>query len=168
MIQNSQVFLTGYKLFGGTFAPNTNTQMTRVLVQNGLFTRNPRIGRLKLDVIKAARVLVPSTGDTSPNHVVDYFKCYKVKISKGEPKFPKGATETVSDARGEARIFEIKKPMFLCMQADTNEHGIRNPGVQLMCYQVKPQSKFLPGPVLPVNDVFGTPGSVALSTRVSR
>jgi hypothetical protein len=69
--------------------------------------------------------------------VADHYKCYKVKITPGTLKFPKGKQATVAD-QFQARLYDVKKPQRLCVPVDKNGEGIVHPAVHLMCYQVKP------------------------------
>ena len=106
------------------------------------------IGDFIYDTIKEDRLLVPTTKDPDGNpvvpplaedHNVDHYKCYKVKVSKTGPKFPKGIQVTVADQfDGSARVFDIKKPKLLCTPVDKNSEGIKNSDGHAVCYQAKP------------------------------
>jgi hypothetical protein len=101
-----------------------------------------QFGELTVDTVKADRLLVPTTkglgSDPSlpPPGAADHYKCYKVKISRGTPKFPRGVTATVVD-QFENRVYDIKKPRRLCVPVDKNGEGIERPAAHLMCYRVR-------------------------------
>jgi hypothetical protein len=106
-----------------------------------------QLGSIRLDTVKVDRLLVPtSKGLTAPvaapdarDHGVDHFKCYKVKTSKGTPRFD--AIEGVALADqfiGEtAKVFDLKRPTRLCTPVDKNGEGVKNATAHLLCYQAK-------------------------------
>jgi hypothetical protein len=109
------------------------------------FRVDNRFGELSLDTIKEDRLLVPSAkGLAEPPGplgatLVDHFKCYKAKVTKGTPKLPKGTQIAVADQFGEAaRTLDVKKPKHLCLPVDKNGEGIQSPDSLLVCYQAKP------------------------------
>ena len=76
---------------------------------------------------------------TPSSHAVDHFKCYKVKVTAGTPKFPKGVQVSVADQfTSPAKLFDRKKPKHLCTPADENGSGIKDTRRHLLCYQAKP------------------------------
>jgi len=99
-------------------------------------------GFLTVDTVKPTQLLVPSAkgldAPTSkqPASNADHFKCYKIKVTKGTAKFPKGVQATVVD-QFENRVYDIKKPFELCTPVDKNGEGILNPAGHLMCYKAK-------------------------------
>jgi hypothetical protein len=104
-----------------------------------------RFGELSLDTQKGDRLLVPSAkglveppGPLGPT-LVDHFKCYKAKITKGTSKLPKGVSVTLADQFDEtARSFDVKKPKHLCLPVNKNSEGFQRPESLLVCYQAKP------------------------------
>ncbi len=121
-------------------------------------------GSLHVDVVAADRLLVPSatsvTGPVAPPDPskvsVDHFKCYKVKLSRGAPKFRPMLGVSVSG--GPARLFDVKKPARLCTPVDANAGGIAHPATLLTCFEVVPQKgqpKNVPIKGIFVNDRFG-------------
>jgi hypothetical protein len=126
---------------------------------------------LRLDTIKPDRLLVPSGLDRmnpaslpDPGSDVDHFKCYKVKSSRGAPKFQPIRAVTIvdefTDFFNEPRGFDLKKPTRLCTPVMKNGAAIKHDASHLMCYQITavktpPQPK--PAKVLGifVNNQFG-------------
>lgn len=104
-------------------------------------------GELVLDTKKASRLLVPTSvanvPPAAPNLAdvdVDHYRCHDVKISKGDPKFPKGLRAEVVDELAQPKTYDLKKPTRLCLAADRNGTDPTAPAHvdHLMCYQVKP------------------------------
>jgi len=114
-------------------------------------------GPLTLDTVKSDVLLVPSAVDPNappplpgPNEV-DVFACYKVKITKGAPKFPKGRQITLTDAfRTSASVMDLKKPHSLCVPTGGAGGATKHAGTRLLCYQAKPEG----APVVPRPGVF--------------
>ena len=111
---------------------------------------HPRFGELMVDTIKPDRLLVPSAKSlTGPAdfpdpaaHAVDHYKCYQVVPSHGASDFPRDLRASVIDQFGQPKVFEVMKPGRLCVAADKNGEGIKNPAAHLMCYPVKPVAGF--------------------------
>jgi hypothetical protein len=101
-----------------------------------------------VDTIKPDRLLVPTAKSTEgpveePNatqHNVDHYNCYTVKVSKGDPKFPKGLQAHVVDQFNQPKLYAIKKPTRLCAPTDKNgeDPGAKTHADHLLCYQAKP------------------------------
>jgi hypothetical protein len=104
-----------------------------------------QFGVIFVDTIKAERLLVP----TAKDHVsqppppldppVDHFKCYKVRVTPGTPKF-QARQAVIVDQFNQPKTFDVKKPTRLCNPVNKNGEGIQDPNAHLMCYQVKPAS----------------------------
>jgi len=129
-VSDSDTHLVGYKLKAAGAA---HTPQVGITIEDAF-------GTLTLDTVKANRLLVPSgkaLGGPAPlpTGSVDHYKCYKVKLSDGAPKFPKGVQATVSD-QFENRLYNIKKPVRLCVPVDTGG-GILSGTNHLMCYKAK-------------------------------
>jgi hypothetical protein len=117
------------------------------------FTRQIRInvtnqlGSLFVDAYKRDFLLVPSnknlSGPATPpdnNAInVDHYKCYKVKVTSGTPRFTP-TTVTVADQFTTTKTLALKKMKHLCTPVDKNGEGIKNPSIHLACYQAKPAS----------------------------
>ena len=77
---------------------------------------------------------VPSPGVTN----LDHYKCYRVGVTGGTPKFASGTTVSVSDQFESARLLSLGKPRHLCIPVDKNGEGIKNPQAHFLCYTAKP------------------------------
>jgi len=126
-----------------------------------------QFGNLSLTTTKPDTLFVPtakSLGPSSPpapdnNAInVDHYKCYKIKVTSGTPKFPKGVQATVADQfNAPPKLFDVRKPKHLCNPVDKNGEGVKNADAHLVCYQVKGasgQPKHVRRDVL-VNNQFG-------------
>ena len=113
-----------------------------------------QFGSLFVDTNKPDRLLVPSLKNSNvPIPVVfpdgfpsDHFKCYSVKVSKGN-KFPKGRQVVVVDQFNQPALYDVKKPKRLCNPVlkdetvgagETLEDLLINSELHLMCYDIKP------------------------------
>jgi hypothetical protein len=105
-----------------------------------------QFGTLSLTTTKPDTLLVPTnkglaTTPSAPDNNdinVDHYKCYKVKVTAGTPKFPKGVTASVTDQfTSPPKVFNVRKPKHLCNPVDKNGEGIKNASAHLVCYQVK-------------------------------
>jgi hypothetical protein len=119
-----------------------HVRRTNVLIEN-------QISTLRVDTTKADLLLVPSNKDLTVDPPapdlnainVDHYKCYKIKVTSGTPRLPKGITVSVEDQfASPAKVFELKKPKHLCAPVDKNGEGIKNPDAHLLCYSVKATS----------------------------
>lgn len=108
-----------------------------------------QIGPIVLDALTPEVLLVPAAMDlaTTPSppdptaHAVDHSKCYKARVTKGTPKFPRGVEVRVADElTSPAKRLLVKKVRRLCVPVDKNGEGIRNPAGALVCYQARPAS----------------------------
>jgi len=90
--------------------------------------------------VPTAKSLVPSSPPPPDNNAinVDHYKCYKIKVTSGTPKFPKGVQATVADQfNAPPKLFDVRKPKHLCNPVDKNGEGVKNADAHLVCYQVK-------------------------------
>ena len=109
-----------------------------------------QVGTLSVDTIKADRLLVPTaknltTPPAAPPDLqtigVNHYKCYKMRVTHGTAKFPKGVTVSVADQfTSPAKTLTLKKPKHFCTPVDKNGEGIKNPAAHLLCYKAKPAS----------------------------
>jgi hypothetical protein len=112
-------------------------------------------GGLFVDAKKQSHLLVPTVKSLSappplPDaFATDHFECYKVKISRGRPKFVRRGVH-LQDQFGPMAV-DVNKPAFLCNPVDKNGEDPSAPSHarHLMCYQVKQE-----GPV-PFMTIFG-------------
>jgi hypothetical protein len=121
--------LKGYRWEGATRVKRTGIIVT------------DRFGTLTLNTGKAARLLVPAATELGaaagqPGNSLDHFTCYKAKVAKGTPRFPKRVRAAVRD-RFESRNYDLEKPTRLCVPVDANGEGIVNGVDHLLCYRAK-------------------------------
>ena len=123
-----------------------------------------QFGTLHVNALKIDRLLVPTSkaiGSPLPTPpaapapgVADHYECYKIKITPGTMKFPKGTQATVAD-QFQTRLYDVKRPKALCTPVDKNDEGIQHPLANLMCYQVK-TAKLQPKTVAVVGQIVTT------------
>jgi hypothetical protein len=115
-----------------------HTPQTNIRVRN-------QLGELRVDTIRAEFLLVPANkGLLSPPappvpsaHNVDHYKCYKIRITAGTPRFPERVFVTVADQFvGTPRTARVKKPRRLCTPVEKNGEEVKNPTGHFMCYQI--------------------------------
>jgi len=109
-----------------------------------------QLGSIVLDVVRPDLLLVPTgkNGVPLPPDTIDHFQCYKVKRSRGMPKFVP-QTVTVGDQFENITVL-LKKPQLLC--APTNkiippDQDGEDPTApfhpdHLLCYKAKSQTRF--------------------------
>jgi hypothetical protein len=111
--------------------PQTNVKVTN------------QLGSIRVDTVKADLLFIPTAKSLASepppldpaSHRVDHYKCYKVRVTHGTPKFPKTVTVSYTDQfTSPARTLRLKKPRHLCVPVDKNGEGIKNPPIHLMCY----------------------------------
>jgi hypothetical protein len=160
-INDPDTHLKGYKIKPQTpHVPQTNIKVVN------------QFGQLFVDTIKPDRLLAPTAKeldhpvDAPDNdaHGVDHYKCYKVKVTKGTAKFPKGIQATVVDQFNQPKLYNVKKPTRLCTPVEKSRlpNGVPEPikddAAHLMCYQAKPakgQPKHVKVTGIHVNNQFG-------------
>jgi hypothetical protein len=112
----------------------------RLPVRNQQIT--DQFGTHTLDVRVPTHILVPSATDftsapPAPDSTLDHFTCYKVKQSKGTPRF-QPLDATVADPFNPSSVaVRVKQPAHLCVPADKNNEspGAENTRWQLLCYK---------------------------------
>lgn len=118
--------LVGYQ----TKAPKFIKQTNKTFVD--------QFGTLTLDLVRPQFLLVPSGKDgVAQLPPLDHFQCYKVKPSKGAPKFVK-RTATISN-QFESTSVTLTKPYKVCVPADKNGEDPTAPNhpTSLICYKTK-------------------------------
>lgn len=126
---------------------------------------------LRLTTVKPDRLLVPTTkcidqpGNPCPVPLpppnpatVDHFKCYKVKITKGTPKFQPILGVRGSDQFTPPKVFDLENVTRLCNPVDKHGEGIMDPTNHLLCYKATPakgQPKHLPVKGIHLSNQFG-------------
>ena len=114
-----------------------------------------QFGTQVLDVVRPDVLMVPTSKDGVPLVLpVDHFQCYKVKRSKGAPKFAK-RTVSVQD-QFETVTLTLVKPFLLCAPANKNNEDPTAPSHpdHLTCYKTK-DGKF-PSSTHTIDNQFGT------------
>jgi hypothetical protein len=105
-----------------------------------------QLGEIRVSTVKPELLLVPtaknlSTPPAPPNPTatnVDHYKCYRVRVTPGTPKFASGTLVQASDQFEAPRLLSLKKVRHLCTPVDKNGEGIKNPQAHLFCYVAKP------------------------------
>lgn len=102
------------------------------------------LGALALDTVKPDRLLLPSAQSASApvdppaDPAIDAFKCYRVKVSRGTPKLPRGTQRRVADEFGAERTLDLKKPTRLCVPAGVDGGAAQDALSHLLCFKAKP------------------------------
>ena len=134
-------YLAGYELTAGQGEPRHSKQ-THIQVDN-------QLGRSFVDTRTPEHLLIPTAIDSAPpvgppdpaTHAVDPYKCYRVKGSKGQPRFPTDIQVAVSDQFNQSTIYDLKRPSRLCTAVSIDGKEITDLDTALMCYQIKPVNK---------------------------
>ncbi len=139
---------------GGIDDPATHLEGYAIKVEKGMPKHVRRVGlrvdnqlgTIFLDTVKPDSLMVPTAIDflASPlprdpqQHQVDHYECYTMKTTKGSAPFPKKLEITTVGGTftPDARRYLLKKPTRLCLPADQDGGGRRNPD-HLLCYQAK-------------------------------
>ena len=96
-----------------------------------------QFGTQRLTVSRAKELCVPSEKDMVPSPLnINHFKCYKVKRTKGAPKFEEQLV-TLDDQFETGKITRVIKPKLLCTPVDKNGEGIPNPAGHITCFKIK-------------------------------
>jgi hypothetical protein len=104
-----------------------------------------QFGTIKLDVVKPDLLMVPTLKTQVPPGppplvapTVDHFQCYKVKRSKGAPKFQKILGVKVDDQFATVMV-DLLKPVRLCAPANKRNEDPEAPSHpgHLLCYKTK-------------------------------
>jgi hypothetical protein len=172
VVKPKHICLPANKNGEGVLDPVTHVQTYLIrqtplhVKQSGLVVTN-QIGSITLDTIKGDLLLVPTAKSLSgpasapaPGaHSVEHYKCYKVKVTTGTPKLPRGTQVTITDQfTPSTGTFDLKKPKHLCTPVNKNGEGITNPNGHLLCYIAKParnEPKHTPVPGINTNNQFG-------------
>src|SRR5262249_45764062 len=115
-IPDPATYETGYQLVQKTTPKH--------VPQRGLTVRN-RFGDIDLDTVKPDSPPVPTAMNSPPAppppgpNEVDNYKCYKVKVTSGTAKFPRGTTALVGDQfTSPAKAIDVLGPSHLCTPVD--------------------------------------------------
>jgi cysteine-rich repeat protein len=154
----------------GIIDPATHLENYQIVPVSGSARHVPRrnllvtnqLGQVTVDTVKVDFLLVPTAKDPTtdppppgPNQV-DHYKCYKVKISHGATRFPKGVSVMLADQFiSPAKSFTVVRPTDLCTPVDENGSGVKHAAVNQLCYKVKPAVAGARHLGLHVNNEFG-------------
>jgi hypothetical protein len=100
-----------------------------------------QFGTLIVDTVKPQRLMVPtlkglgSAPVGTPSALADHYECYKIKLNSASLDFTKPQVTVVDQF--ENRLYDLKKPLRLCIAVDKNGEGIPAPASNLMCYKAK-------------------------------
>ncbi len=99
-----------------------------------------RFGSLTLDLRTADRLLVPSgkrldAPADPPAAALDHFSCFKARTSPGTPKFV--PVQVSASDQFQTRVYDVTKPLRLCVPADKNGEGVQNALAAVLCYKAK-------------------------------
>lgn len=100
-----------------------------------------QFGTLIVDTVKAQRLLVPtlkglgSAPVDDPSSLANHYACYKIKLNDASLDFSKPQV-SVTD-QFESRLYDLKKPLRLCIATNKNSEGVPAPAGNLMCYKAK-------------------------------
>ena len=135
----------------GTVDPVTHLESYSIRAVRGSPRHTPQqnirvdnqLGFIHVDTIRPDLLLVPTAKSlvSQPpapdpmSHNVDHYKCYKIRVTRGTPRFPERVIVTATDQfNASLKTVKLKKPRHLCTPVDKNGEGIKNPTVHLMCY----------------------------------
>jgi hypothetical protein len=101
-----------------------------------------QFGRILLDTVRADTLLVPTAKNltTQPappaSSALDHYKCYRVRLSAGQPPFAPVEGVRVAD-QFQTKFFDLKSPRHLCVPVSTNGQPISDALDHELCYQVR-------------------------------
>jgi hypothetical protein len=130
--------LTGYVMTG---QPRFSRRPNQTIVN--------QFGSVTLDVTRPDVLMVPTakslTGPASPltGPTIDHFQCYKVKRTRGTPKFAK-LQATITDQLETGITLTLVRPFLLCAPANKNNEDPTAPTHpdHLLCYKTKSSPAF--------------------------
>jgi hypothetical protein len=100
-------------------------------------------GTLVVDVLRPTRLFVPSaksltTSPAPPVPVTDDFTCYRIRVSRGQPKFLPIPNVSIED-QFHTRTVNLKKPSALCVATNRDGHevGAETHPDHLLCYKAQ-------------------------------
>src|SRR5207253_1916572 len=126
-----------------------------------------QFGPLHVDTRRADLLLVPDNKDLTnqppapdENTInVNHYKCYRVKVTPGTPKFTVTTVNVKDQFIGVTpKSFVLKKMRHLCNAVEKNGEPRKNVDAHLACYQARPapgQPKHVRQSGVHTNDQFG-------------
>ncbi len=136
----------------------TTPKFTKVVNQHVV----DEFGSMQVDIIKPQYLMVPTAKSLSSqppepsSPATDHFTCYKIKQTKGAPKFVPLLGTSTDDQFG-ALTVDITKPTSLCVPTDKENEspGAENHAEHLTCYKAKLRSTFTRVTPMFTNNQFG-------------
>ena len=100
-------------------------------------------GPIYIDTLSSDRILIPTHIDehgpaTPPQpslHQVDYYRCYKARLSKGKPRYFPGKTQVRFSDAFEDRAYLLRPPGRVCTPASWDGSVVNAPQRHLLCYR---------------------------------
>ena len=151
-ITDASTYLEGYRV-----PSDASLELSNVGVDNLL-------GPQLIDIHKPYALLVPTALDpeaTPPvpdpaTHRLDAYTCYRATRTRGTPKHK--VQVTLADVfTSPPKVFDVVKPVHLCVSASLNGERVRTGGDFFTCYKIKPargQPKHVRQFNLHVNNMF--------------
>lgn len=105
------------------------------------------LGQFSVDTLRPGRLMVPSALDAdgplpapnSADHDVDHFLCYRARATSGTfPWFRRRLVHVAAATEFDAiRRFRLGRIKSLCVAADKNGEGMKNPAARLLCFRAR-------------------------------
>jgi hypothetical protein len=123
------------------------------------------LGTVTVDTVKPVMLLVPAAENPTVDlpappfalHEVDHYECYKIRVTRGTPKFLPLAVSVGDEFTSPGKLLALKKPAFLCTPVNAGGSGTKHGAIHQLCYTAKPasgQPKAVPQLGLHVSDEF--------------
>jgi hypothetical protein len=101
------------------------------------------LGTVYVDIASPGRLLVPASVDLSAptgepdfgTHGVDYYKCYRARMTRSRPKYFPTNVQMHFEDPFEDRDYLLRPPTRVCVPASINGSSIKTPGRHLLCYK---------------------------------
>ena len=69
---------------------------------------------------------------------MNHYKCYRAKITPGAARFPSGVQASIVDSfNTTAKVFDVRKPRYLCNPVSLDGEPVPDPTARLVCYTIK-------------------------------
>lgn len=118
-------------------------------------------GPLLVDVLKPSSFLVPTTASetappAAPTPETDHLTCYKIRVSKGTPRFRPLRGAIVEDGFGPLAV-DVRKPTLFCAPTNPENEapGAESHAAHLTCYKARARSVFAPRTGVHAHNGFG-------------
>jgi hypothetical protein len=109
-------------------------------VSAGDLSLSDRFGSLTLDMVVADALLVPTgvrlgAPADPPAVALDTFVCFSARTTPGTPKFV--PVQVSASDQFQTRLYDVKKPLRLCVPAAVGDAGVQNPRAAVLCYKIQ-------------------------------